>query len=304
MLNESLQRLARRPQQLVENRTVFFSKDVELSIYDTYAKAANVSLKADEVLYCAMISGRKEMHGPHAPMAFLPHESYVLAPGEQVLIDFPEAELERPTTCLTVSVDGNKIHQLCDHLDQHAPLPQDMGHWNDVQPRTWHAHHSRATQKLLERIAVSFIDAEEDSDLVLSYGVDELLCRLLRQQGREFLLACAAQDPHKNAMTAVLHDLQQRLAEPLDIDRLCRIACMSRSKFYHHFRQALGCSPNEYLQQQRLSRAKALLQQGMAVTRVAFEVGFQSASHFSRRFHQCFGVSPSRYREECLSCCE
>ncbi|ASP39946.1 AraC family transcriptional regulator [Bacterioplanes sanyensis] len=302
MLNTSLSRLRQRgPQQLVENRTVFFRQDVELSIYDTYAAASNVALAADEVLYCAMIQGRKEMHGPHARQRFVPHESYVLAPGQQVLIDFPEARMEQPTTCLTVSVDSQKIHQLCEQLEQQSPLPQDLGSWDEVRPQTWHSHHSRATQALLERIAASFLQADEDQDLVLSYGVDELLCRLLRQQGREFLLACAQRDPEQNSMTAVLHHMEQHLAEPLDIDQLCRISCMSRSKFYQSFRRLFHCSPNEYLLQQRLARAKQLLTQGRAVTRVAFDVGFQSVSHFSRRFHQCFGVSPSRFRQQAVA---
>ncbi|WP_315981514.1 hypothetical protein [Aliamphritea spongicola] len=60
----SSQRLAqlRRPQVLVENRVSFGAADSELSIYDTYLPAEKVGLKADQLLYCGMISGRKIMH--------------------------------------------------------------------------------------------------------------------------------------------------------------------------------------------------------------------------------------------------
>jgi hypothetical protein len=44
---------------LVENRTVYESHEVELSIYDTFESAEKVKLKADEVLYCGMITGKK-----------------------------------------------------------------------------------------------------------------------------------------------------------------------------------------------------------------------------------------------------
>ncbi|MCF1184625.1 AraC family transcriptional regulator [Marichromatium gracile] len=287
---------SQQPVDLIENRTLFARHAAELSIYDTFAPARDVPLRADELLYCAMTQGRKRMHGPHPAHDFLPHQSYVLAPGEQVLIDFPEATLQRPTRCLTIAVERERLRRLCDRLDRHAPLPRGRGSWQTVPRHSWHGHHSVATQRLLERIAGSFLQADADNDLVLDHGVDELLGRLLRQQGREFLLACAAAEPDHDSFSAVLDHIERHLAQPLDVERLCRLSCMSRTRFYARFAALLGCTPNAYLLERRLRRAAALLDRGMAVTRVAYEVGFQSPSHFSRRFQARYGVAPSRYR--------
>ncbi|WP_456448710.1 AraC family transcriptional regulator N-terminal domain-containing protein, partial [Thiolapillus sp.] len=99
----------RVPRKLIENKVSFAGDSSEVSIYDTYEAASRVRLDADELLFCGMITGRKIMHhpddGPDAPgTVFLPHESFVVAPGEAVEIDFPDACLEAPTTCLTVEI--------------------------------------------------------------------------------------------------------------------------------------------------------------------------------------------------------
>jgi len=76
-----------------------------LSIYDTFEPAKQVLLKADEILYCGMISGRKKLHGEnHPPVDFLSHESFIMAPGEAVAINFPEASKTNPTSCLTLGI--------------------------------------------------------------------------------------------------------------------------------------------------------------------------------------------------------
>ena len=82
------------PKTLVENRISFAGPNAELSLYDTYLPAQHVDLAAGELLYCGMISGRKILHGRNNYHAeFFPQESFVMAPGEQIQIDFPDASL-------------------------------------------------------------------------------------------------------------------------------------------------------------------------------------------------------------------
>ena len=177
------------PQQLVENRTVFASHSAELSIYDTFASAEKVRLDAEEILYCGMISGKKVLHGKnHFNSAFLPHESFVMAPGETVAIDFPEATLDNPTSCLTLGISRERLRDVCDQLNQKNPLPKELGCWRPHDDHVLHLFHTEATQQLLERIVGSFVHNDDDRDLVLNLGVTELLTRMLRQQGRSFLL--------------------------------------------------------------------------------------------------------------------
>lgn len=288
---------ARRPvHKLVENRTLFESHGAELSIYDTYARAARVRLDAEEFLYCGMISGRKLLHGGNLQdQPFLPRESFVMAPGQTVEIDFPDATLAEPTTCLAIGITREKLLQVCDSLNQAAPATDAIEDWRALSPACFHGLHSDATQQLLNRIVAVFLERDLDRDLVLDLGVTELLTRLVRHQGQAFIRRQAERDPTRDGLSAVVHFIDAHLAEEINVDQMCQLACMSRSKLYDRFRLALGCSPMEFLLQRRLEKARDLIAAGCSVTRACFEVGYINPSHFARRFHQRYGVSPRQY---------
>ncbi|MCV2403863.1 AraC family transcriptional regulator [Marinomonas sp. C2222] len=287
-----LQTCKRKPTQLVENRVAFAGPHAELSIYDTYEEAENISLKADSMLYCGMVSGAKRMHTKdRSAIPFLPHESFVLAPHEEVFIDFPEAKRNAPTTCLTIAISDERVAQICDRMNdqiiQHSP------HDIQIDPHQHlHTIHTQATQQVLERLTSDFIQNDPDRDLLVDFGVNELVTRILRHHGKNALLQFSAQAPDSNGLTCVIHWIENNLSSPLDSYVLAKMACMSRSRFYECFKNQLGCTPLEYQHQRRMEQAFKKLQQQRSVTSVCYELGYQSLSHFSRRFHQHFGLSP------------
>lgn len=56
-----------------------------------------------------------------------------------------------------------------------------------------------------------------------------------------------------------------------------------------------GCSPQAWLNEQRLLLARAMLPSAETVKGVALELGFAQPSHFSRQFAKRFGVPPTQY---------
>lgn len=88
---------------------------------------------------------------------------------------------------------------------------------------------------------------------------------------------------------------------PLDLDQIARQACFSRFHFIRLFRQAYGCTPHQYLVQQRIAQAKVLLAANqLSITEVCLAVGFQSLGSFSLLFRRQVGLSPSDFRARCL----
>lgn len=69
---------------------------------------------------------------------------------------------------------------------------------------------------------------------------------------------------------------------------------IERSYFYRVFTKHIGVSPQQYLVDYRLDRAKELLQEGASVTDTAEAVGIKNIYGFSTMFKKKFGVPPSR----------
>ncbi|MBR7888311.1 AraC family transcriptional regulator N-terminal domain-containing protein [Marinomonas sp. A79] len=282
----------RAPIQLVENRVCFAGPNSELSIYDTYEQAQKVSLKTDTLLYCGMVTGAKVMHTQaHDNIPFLPHESFILAPQEEVFIDFPEADYHKPTTCLTIAISKERVAQICDRMNDIMVNSLPTNHIIDPNQHL-HTLHTQATQQVIDRLTSDFIRNDPDRDLLVDFGVSELVTRILRHHGRDALLRFTQNEPDASGLTCVLQWIETHLSQPLDTNELAKMACMSRSRFYDSFKKQLGCTPVEYQHQRRMGRAYQRLQEKRSVTEVSYELGYLSLSHFSRRFHQHFGVSP------------
>jgi AraC-like DNA-binding protein len=91
--------------------------------------------------------------------------------------------------------------------------------------------------------------------------------------------------------------LDAEAAAPIDLEAAARRAGFSPFHFLRLFRRVLGVSPHQYLVRARLRRAARLLAEPeLAVTTIAFEVGFGDLSHFIRSFRRAAGVSPGGFR--------
>lgn len=91
--------------------------------------------------------------------------------------------------------------------------------------------------------------------------------------------------------------MESNLEEPLSMDELARHVGLSGRQLERLFRDVLKCSPHGYYLALRLRRARSLLlSSGMSIIDIAAACGFRSVSHFTRRYRECFGISPGRER--------
>lgn len=87
--------------------------------------------------------------------------------------------------------------------------------------------------------------------------------------------------------------IQDHLAQEISLDAIAAHLSMSRYHFCRLFKQSTGLSPHQYVIQQRVERAKQLLQQGgMTIGEVAIACGFTHQSHLNRHFKRLTGVTP------------
>jgi AraC-like DNA-binding protein len=95
-------------------------------------------------------------------------------------------------------------------------------------------------------------------------------------------------------ISKVLRKIHSSYAESLTIEALAREAAMSVPSFHMHFKAATKTSPLQYIKSTRLHQARLLMaRQGMTAAAASAQVGYESASQFSREFKRLFGGTPS-----------
>ena len=87
-------------------------------------------------------------------------------------------------------------------------------------------------------------------------------------------------------------------AEELSLDQVAKSVHTSKFYFCKTFKKATGIHFTDYLSRVRTERAKnLLLNRNLRISEIAYEVGFQSLTHFNRVFKRILGQSPTEYRE-------
>ena len=92
-----------------------------------------------------------------------------------------------------------------------------------------------------------------------------------------------------------MNSLRMRFRETVRIEELAAIAQMSASAFHRQFKALTSLAPLQYQKQLRLLEARRLMiSTGYNVEAACFEVGYESASQFSREYSRMFGTAPKR----------
>src|SRR4051812_15810260 len=90
--------------------------------------------------------------------------------------------------------------------------------------------------------------------------------------------------------------LHAELADRPSLERLAKIAGLSRAHFAREFASTFGVAPHRYLVQQQLDHAKRALAAGASVTEVCYALGFESLGTFSSSFRRRLGVTPREWQ--------
>ena len=90
--------------------------------------------------------------------------------------------------------------------------------------------------------------------------------------------------------------IESRLMDVIDTAWLAKQFHLSTFHFIRLFKKAKGITPQAYITLYRLSQTKKLLLADVPIREIACEFGFHDPSHFTHRFRQYFGVTPSQYK--------
>ncbi len=101
-----------------------------------------------------------------------------------------------------------------------------------------------------------------------------------------------------SAVAAAIRLIDERPADPWTLTSLAQRVHVEPTYFVRLFRKAVGLPPMAYLTNRRAELAAVLLRDTVEpVSEVGRLVGWPDPNHFSRRFREKFGLSPSHYRQ-------
>ena len=198
-----------------------------------------------------------------------------------------------PLLGLRIDIDITALHALVASLGSKTNRSDETGPPSGLEPVKMNEEMIEATIRL-----VNCLRDPIDSKVLGPSMVNEIIYRVLRgEQGRVLYSLTQHSTPYA-AIARALDRIHSDYREALTVESLAEENAMSVSSFHRTFKRVTGDSPLQYLKKIRLDKAKGLLvHQGMRVNSVAYEVGYESPSQFSREFKRYFRVPPSEAQD-------
>ncbi len=283
---------------LVENQTKFNLNNCEFSIYETHKAAFGVKLHFENIAFTAMLRGKKHMKLDHKTSYFdyFPGESILVAPGETMVIDFPEAD-DTPTQCISLSLNPEFIENSLNYLNYSLPKVDEASQWN-IQLDEYFLFNNQALASATNNIMRIAMDDNSQKDIMADFALKELLIRLMQTQARSMVEKNIVKN--RSRIGFVVDYIKRNLHQKLSIDSIAKLAYVSKSNFFKMFKDEFGTSPNDFILQERINRAKELLASQNSIKETAYQTGFSDTNYFTRVFKQLVGVTPKSYQNRAI----
>ncbi|WP_420334362.1 helix-turn-helix domain-containing protein [Roseibium sp.] len=99
-------------------------------------------------------------------------------------------------------------------------------------------------------------------------------------------------------LRSVLSEIDAQIEDGVRVAALAKRFDMTPSAFSRKFRASIGCTPQRYVIERRIGRARELLKDSdLPISEIAYALGFSSQAHLTSSFKEVLGVTPGRYRD-------
>jgi len=282
---------------LVENQTSYELENSAMHIFETHKRAEAVALRFNSPVLASMFQGKKIMHLKDEPkFEFLPGESLILPSNELMIIDFPEARKTNPTRCLAMEIGEERIEQVVQLMNEQMTRT-DGATW-DVMDYNFHFTNDAGIYQILQRLVYLYTENHPSKNFFVSNMVQELIVRILQTNVRKSYQTDAHSLSGTHRFAFLTTYIQEHLRENLNVKDLSEQCCMSESNFYRVFKQEMGISPVDYINQLRIEKAKVLIKENECdLTEIFLSCGFKNRSYFNRTFKKYVGLTPNSFRQ-------
>jgi AraC-like DNA-binding protein len=138
-------------------------------------------------------------------------------------------------------------------------------------------------------------EAGSANSIAITNSVKDLIAKdHLQNKGNHFF-SLSPQD--ESLLELLFNTLEENWQDAdFDIPDYCQAMTMSKSQLYRKTTMLTGLSPNSFLKEFRLAKAKqSMKRQRYTIAQITFDSGFTSASYFTKCFKKKYGLLPMAY---------
>ena len=147
-----------------------------------------------------------------------------------------------------------------------------------------------AATRLMECLA-----QPSDVELLAPLVLDEILIRLLRSPIGIRVAQMGFEESSVHRLAKAISWLRANFSQPMKVEELAKMVNMSVSSFHEHFKSVTSMSPLHYQKVLRLQEARRLMLSAMMdASSAGQQVGYLSASQFSREYSRFYGSAPTK----------
>lgn len=241
--------------------------------------SSELQYTVEQPLVCLVLQGRKRVTIGSGTLSYAAGDTMIVTGNVPMASRIVQASIADPYLALALDLDTAVV--------------------TDLVLSTANVHPSRAAldtgrdlQDALHRL-VRLLDRPESLDVLKDSLIREIHYWLLSGNQGSAVRHLGLPDSHARRISRAVALLRADHARPAQIERLAAAAGMSRSAFHLHFRAITSLSPLQFQKHLRLMEARRLiLSKGKRLSEVAFEVGYESVSQFSREYARMYGQPP------------
>jgi AraC-like DNA-binding protein len=237
---------------------------------------------------CVIAQGAKSMMLGREVFQYDPSRIVVFSVDVPVTSQITRATPAEPFLSLRLDLDPAKIAELVLKVFPRG-IPPSLDH-RAVTLGQADENILNASVRLMEMLG-----RPGDAELLGPLVVEEILIRLLRGPLGARVAQIGLADSGVHGVAKAVAWLRNNLAVPMKTEGLAKLANMSVSSFHQHFKSVTSMSPLQYQKVLRLQEARRLMLSSMKDAGIASrEVGYVSASQFSREYSRFFGNAPTK----------
>jgi len=236
--------------------------------------------------FCIVVQGAKEVWLAQELFKYSPADYLVASVDLPVIAQVTEASSDVPYLGFKLEFTPSQILEvLSDSQVEARPI-------ENTKRAMFVSHMESSLLDAVIRLA-RLLDNPEDIPVLAPIFTKEILYRVLQGQHGAALEQIAVKGSSTYRIRGVIEHIMNNFERSFRIEELAEIANMGISSLHRHFKEVTAMSPIQFQKQFRLQEARRLLlSESSDATDVAFRVGYESPSQFSREYSRMFGLPP------------